>query len=446
MTSAHDKYDDAQHLCDRLRDQLSTGISDLTRKEGKNYCSYAMKGSSNFAYITHNQHKLRMNLQCAVEDKHLLEVSLPPLSAAVTLNQRKKITPKGWAASTPYFVDLHNEHEILEIAPLLQSVKERADRKRQDARDAPRGPRSTKMAEPRDWLGVEKPEVWKEAHRIDDNKFGFPTTRRRTVEEKIQIGDRIISYMTKRQVFFAVWEVTGGYEYIRNRSFAGEEFPECVEVKKIVELSPESGISFHQIKNDLNNFRALGNPKKWGVLVQRSATLWNDEDGERILSALQAISNDSITPRLLDLDADTTPYDPGSVPDARKRIMRAIRERRGQKSFRDKLLAIYGNRCAISGCDVVDVLEAAHVTPYLGPDTNHITNGLLLRTDLHTLLDCGLLAIDPATHNVILAPLLQKSPDYKDLHGRRLRDPVPASAAPSLKALEQAILTFHGMG
>lgn len=34
------------------------------------------------------------------------------------------------------------------------------------------------------------------------------------------------------------------------------------------------------------------------------------------------------------------------------------------------------------------VLEAAHVTPYLGPETNDITNGLLLRADLHTLLDC----------------------------------------------------------
>lgn len=63
---------------------------------------------------------------------------------------------------------------------------------------------------------------------------------------------------------------------------------------------------------------------------------------------------------------------------------------------------------------------------------------LLLRADLHTLMDCGLLAIDPATHNIILAPTVRDSPDYKKLHGQRLRDPVSASDAPRSESLGES--------
>jgi hypothetical protein len=47
--------------------------------------------------------------------------------------------------------------------------------------------------------------------------------------------------------------------------------------------------------------------------------------------------------------------------------MRAICVRRGRPAFRAALLAAYGGRCAITDCDVEDVLEAAHISPYSGP-------------------------------------------------------------------------------
>jgi hypothetical protein len=70
---------------------------------------------------------------------------------------------------------------------------------------------------------------------------------------------------------------------------------------------------------------------------------------------------------------------------ARARVLREVIQRRGQQKFRKALIAAYSGRCAISGCPVAPLLEAAHITSYLGPDTNSITNGLLLRADLHTL-------------------------------------------------------------
>jgi hypothetical protein len=57
----------------------------------------------------------------------------------------------------------------------------------------------------------------------------------------------------------------------------------------------------------------------------------------------------------------------------------------------------FGGRCAISGCTVPEALEAAHL---VGRDWrqghNRASDGILLRRDLHTLYDYGLLRISDA--------------------------------------------------
>ena len=94
----------------------------------------------------------------------------------------------------------------------------------------------------------------------------------------------------------------------------------------------------------------------------------------------------------------------------------AVRERRpSQTAFRRTLLAAYAGRCAITGCDVAEALAAAHVADWRSG--NDAGAGVLLRADLHELLDCGLLAIDER-YTVVRAP-----PYYAELVGRRLRLP-----------------------
>ncbi|MDN7925247.1 HNH endonuclease [Burkholderia vietnamiensis] len=127
-------------------------------------------------------------------------------------------------------------------------------------------------------------------------------------------------------------------------------------------------------------------------------------------------------------------FDPHSIEDARRKTLASIVRRQGQPAFRSNLLRAYDNRCAISGCDVLEVLEAAHIVPYQGPETNHISNGLLLRTDLHTLFDLGLLAIAPGTGTVVIAATL-RSTEYGALHGKKLRLPSVFKDRPSKDAL-----------
>jgi hypothetical protein len=90
--------------------------------------------------------------------------------------------------------------------------------------------------------------------------------------------------------------------------------------------------------------------------------------------------------------------------DSRAVAFRQIRARRGQQAFRDALRQRYGSRCMITGCELMDLVEAAHVKPFRGAADNHPANGLLLRADLHTLFDLDLIGIEPGTLIVRVHP------------------------------------------
>ncbi len=135
-------------------------------------------------------------------------------------------------------------------------------------------------------------------------------------------------------------------------------------------------------------------------------------------------------------EADEESFDPNNEEDARKWMKRTIVQRRGQKQFRDSLLSAYEEKCAITGCSILDVLEAAHIAPYRGPHTDRTSNGLLLRADLHTLFDCQLLAIDPDTMEVLLAPRMAES-EYKKWCGRRIWLPENTESRPNTEALRK---------
>jgi hypothetical protein len=103
---------------------------------------------------------------------------------------------------------------------------------------------------------------------------------------------------------------------------------------------------------------------------------------------------------------DDSYFEPSSHDDARHRVIREIVQRRGQQQFRLALFKTYNATCVVTGCQIAEVLEAAHIVPYRGDHTNVTDNGLLLRSDIHTLFDLNLLGIDPSTMTVILSPAL----------------------------------------
>jgi hypothetical protein len=128
-------------------------------------------------------------------------------------------------------------------------------------------------------------------------------------------------------------------------------------------------------------------------------------------------------------------FDPDSVEDAREKIFAAITRRRGQPIFRKLLIEAYEGKCAFCGCDAVQALEAAHITPYRGIQTNHPSNGLLLRADLHTLFDLGLMSVNPETLKIVVSKTLRATA-YNVYSNKDLTIPDDSGAAPSRAALK----------
>src|ERR1700679_2961155 len=71
------------------------------------------------------------------------------------------------------------------------------------------------------------------------------------------------------------------------------------------------------------------------------------------------------------------------------------RSRLGQGAFRVLVIDAYQRRCAVTGEKTLPVLEAAHIRPYASQGPHQVSNGILLRSDLHKLFDVGYVTVTP---------------------------------------------------
>jgi hypothetical protein len=142
------------------------------------------------------------------------------------------------------------------------------------------------------------------------------------------------------------------------------------------------------------------------------------------------------TVQLLKPDESFLPND----QDERVAALQSVKLRRGQAAFRSELLIHFQRRCVVSDCQVEEILEAAHIHPYRGTKDHHVENGLLLRADLHTLFDLSLLAIDPQTHQLLLAPHVAQDPYYETLANKKIQ--FPKKQPPIRQALEARFKQF----
>ncbi len=135
--------------------------------------------------------------------------------------------------------------------------------------------------------------------------------------------------------------------------------------------------------------------------------------------------------------AEVDPVD--SETDARTRTMQAIVVREGRTRFRDQLFEAYGGVCAMTGCKVKEILEAAHIVPYRGVHTDRTDNGLLLRADIHTLFDKGLLWVDDA-FDIHISDKLSGS-EYQTLQGQKIKMPTAKADRPKAEHLAHHRMT-----
>lgn len=109
--------------------------------------------------------------------------------------------------------------------------------------------------------------------------------------------------------------------------------------------------------------------------------------------------------------------------DARFAAPYLAQARLGQGTFRALITDAYDRRCAITGENILPVLEAAHIRPYAAEGPHKLANGLLLRSDFHKLFDLGYVTVTPELR-VEVSPRIREEwfngKAYYRVHGQRL--------------------------
>ena len=113
-----------------------------------------------------------------------------------------------------------------------------------------------------------------------------------------------------------------------------------------------------------------------------------------------------------------------------------VKDRVGQFAFRRGILEAYNNRCSITDSKVGELLQAAHIQPYVNAKSNHVTNGICLRVDLHRLFDEGLITINDNYTISVSRRLSELSQTYGGLQNKKLNLPNDTQKHPSKTALE----------
>jgi len=118
-----------------------------------------------------------------------------------------------------------------------------------------------------------------------------------------------------------------------------------------------------------------------------------------------------------------------AVQSRRLKTRYEVLTRPGQADFRKRLIKKFDGKCALTGCAVQAALEAAHILPVANDGSDEITNGILLRCDVHRLFDLGLIHISAKNGQVTLnkeveseyRPQLEASVDLSKLDGKMLK-------------------------
>ena len=116
-----------------------------------------------------------------------------------------------------------------------------------------------------------------------------------------------------------------------------------------------------------------------------------------------------------------------------------VAPRLGQGTFRAKVIDAYERRCAVTNERTLPVLQASHIKPYSQSGPHAPENGLLLRSDLHTLFDRGYLTVTPARTVMVSRRIkeeFENGRDYYALDGRQIRPPARGFPPPSAEYLE----------
>lgn len=128
----------------------------------------------------------------------------------------------------------------------------------------------------------------------------------------------------------------------------------------------------------------------WSQSIVRGKTYALDSEAGRVIwESLTAIWRRR---KAFDLDKEATRIQEEQARYGKETI---IRPRLGQGAFKVVVIDAYNRSCAITEEHTLPALEAAHIKPFSLGGPHQISNGLLLRSDVHRLFDKGYITVTP---------------------------------------------------
>ncbi|MCZ7657709.1 MAG: HNH endonuclease [Xanthobacteraceae bacterium] len=127
-----------------------------------------------------------------------------------------------------------------------------------------------------------------------------------------------------------------------------------------------------------------------------------------------------------------------ALPQARYGEPTLVTPRLGQGAFRISVTDAYGRACAVSGGRVLPALDAAHIKPYSIGGGHEVSNGILMRRDIHSVFDAGYVTVDEEYRFVVSKRVqtdFNNGNEYRRLHGQQIQLPASPANRPSRDAL-----------
>ena len=130
-----------------------------------------------------------------------------------------------------------------------------------------------------------------------------------------------------------------------------------------------------------------------------------------------------------------TLFTSSSTPQTREVVTQA---RLGQGTFRLAVTDSY-QQCAVTGEHSLPALDAAHIRPFAHKGPHLVSNGLLLRADIHRLFDRGYVTVTPDYDFKVSGALAEEFNNGKVYYaheGTRIVLPAEAASRPRREFLE----------
>jgi putative restriction endonuclease len=178
-------------------------------------------------------------------------------------------------------------------------------------------------------------------------------------------------------------------------------------------------------------------PPSWAGNTVVGKTFSTDEvDGRRLWDQVHDAAS-QLGGNLFDIREQSTLFDHEFQP--RTGAPQLILPRLGQGSFRVAVTDAYGRECGLTNGRVLPALDAAHIRSWSEGGEHAVSNGILLRRDIHRVFDAGYATFDEDMRFVVsdrVRTEFNNGEEYRRLRGLPLKQPADPRLRPDRTALE----------